>query len=113
MTVSAAADAGSALIRWTESGLSVGTDDDLGLTLSANRSLVAVFELCDRTLGSETVAANEVFEACETLQTGLSFIVEGAGDAVLRAGAEVRLANGFSVEFGGEVSVEIDPALLP
>ena len=111
--VSAAADPDSALIRWTEGGVPVGTDDDFTALLNADRTLVAHFELCDRTLGSETVLAAETFEACDTLTTGPSFVVQQAGQATLRAGTTVALANGLAVAANGGLTVEIDPVLLP
>lgn len=111
--LSAAADPGSGFIRWKTAGVSRSAADELDTTLKSDLSLLAVFELCDRTLGGETVTGSALFEACEVLRTGAPFAVTGAGSAVLRAGATVVLTNGVEVESGGELTVEIDPSLLP
>jgi hypothetical protein len=111
--LSAAADPGSALIRWTEAGVSVGSAASQDTLLDADRSLVAVFELCDRQLGPQVVAGSETFEACDVLTAGSGFVVAAAGAATLRAGSGVVLGDGLSVAQDGELTVEIDPSLLP
>ncbi len=111
--LSAAADPGSALIRWTEGGSTLGTAGTQNTLLDMDRSLVAVFELCDRHLGAEIVADERTFEACDILTAGTGFEVAATGDVTLRAGNKVALENGFSVSSGGELTVETDPSLLP
>ena len=113
VTLTAAADPDSKFMEWTEGGLGVGSDPVLNVTLDMDRSFVAEFELCDKTLGSETVNGAETFEACQILRTGPSFVVEASGAATLRAGAELILGNGVSVEAGGSLVGEIDASLLP
>ncbi len=111
--LSAVADPGSALIRWTEGGATVGTAGTQDTLLDMDRNLVPVFELCERQLPAQTVSDAETFEACDVLTAGAGFEVGGTGDATLRAGTRVALTNGFSVALDGELAVEIDPSLLP
>jgi hypothetical protein len=111
--LSAVADAGSALIRWTEGGATIGTADTLDTLLDVDRSLVAVFELCERQLAAQTVDTIETFEACDVLTAAAGFEIGATGAVTLRAGSAVVLDNGFSMAVGGELAVEIDPSLLP
>jgi hypothetical protein len=106
-------EAGSCLTTWTESSVPVGIHSSLPLTLTANRTLVAAFEPEEQTLGDETVDGIAAFNACLTLTTGSTFLVEATGDATLRAGEAVILSDGFSVLNGGQLTVEIDSSLLP
>ena len=107
------ADPGSALIRWIEGGTPIGTADTQDTVLDMDRSLVAVFELCDRQLPPRVVTGPETFEACEVLRAGTGFEIAGTGDATLRAGGTIVLEDGFFVAAGGELTLEIDPTLLP
>ncbi|MFQ5350260.1 MAG: hypothetical protein ACE5EG_07455 [Thermoanaerobaculia bacterium] len=111
--LAAAADPGSALIRWTEGGATLGTEETQDTVLDTNRSLVAVFELCDRLLPAQTVTGAETFEACDVLRAGAGFAVGATGIATLRAGSAIVLDDGFAMAFAGELATEIDPSLLP
>jgi hypothetical protein len=57
------------------------------------------------------VDGTETFEATETLAAGGTFGVEAPGDVTLRAGEGVILTNGFFVEAGATLTIEIDPGL--
>jgi hypothetical protein len=111
--LTAAADPGSAHLRWTEGGATVAATSGYDALLDMDRILEAVFELCDRELGGQTVATTELFEACELLTAGDGFEVAGTGVVTLRAGSRVVLADGFSVAPGGELVIDIAPSLLP
>jgi hypothetical protein len=111
--LSAVADPGSALIRWTEGGVAVGTGESQDTLLDVDRSLVVVFELCDRQLDAQTIDDTRTFEACDVLRAGAGFVVGATGSATLRAGSGVMLADGFVLRPGGELEIELDPSLLP
>ena len=51
-------------------------------------------------------------EACESIMV-LSSTIEAPGVLLLRAGQQVTIGNGFSVEAGADLTVEIDPSLRP
>lgn len=65
----------------------------------------------DRVLPAQTVPDTQTFEACRTLTAGSGFGVGATGDVALRAGEKVILEDGFSVESGGSLTIEIDPTL--
>ena len=113
LQLAAAADPGSALIRWMEGGATLGIADTQDTLLDIDRGLVAVFELCDRQLAAQTVAGAETFEACDTLRAGAGFVVGATGVVTLRAGSRVMLGECFRVDTGGELVTEFDPSLLP
>jgi hypothetical protein len=50
-------------------------------------------------------------EACRTVEVGPNVAVTGSGNLVVRARRAVSFANGFAVEAGGRLAVEIDPAI--
>lgn len=79
----------------------------------ADRDLNPLLPPCtpDLVLENQTVNSVAVFEACSSIAVGPDFAVGAAGDLVLRAGSEVVLRNGFLVETGGKLSVEIDPSI--
>jgi hypothetical protein len=63
-------------------------------------------------LSDDTVADEQTFEEC-AITAGPNFTVIGpGGDLTLLFGASARLADGFSVEADGQLTVEHDPALL-
>ena len=66
---------------------------------------------CDLVLFGPTIDTVEVFEACNTITVASGFQVVPPGSVTLRAGEEVILDNGSSVEAGGKLRVVIDPAL--
>jgi len=66
----------------------------------------------DVVLTGETIAGPTLFEACRTL-TMASSVVEGSGELTLRAGQKVILGDGFQVQKGGSLTVEVDPSLTP
>jgi hypothetical protein len=111
--LAAAAKPGSALIRWTEGGGTLGTGTTQDTLLDRDRGLTAVFELCDRQLAPQVVTGTETFEACDLLRAGAGFVVGATGDATLRGGSTVVLDEGFVSTVGGELALEIDPSLLP
>ena len=111
--LAAAADPGSALVRWREGGAALGTADTQDTLLDVDRALEAVFELCDRQLPAQTVDGAETFEACQVLTAGAGFEVGATGEVTLRAGERVVLGEGFAMQPGGELAIELDPALLP
>ena len=111
--LAALAEAGSALIRWTEAGAILGTADTQDTVLDMDRSLTAVFELCDRQLEPQKVDDEQTFEACDVLRAGGGFTIGATGVATLRAGSGFVLGDGFAMAPGGELTTEIDPSLLP
>ncbi len=111
--LSAAGEPGSALIRWTEGGATLGTAGTQDTLLDQDRSLTAVFELCERQLEPQAVQDAQTFEACDILRAGAGFVVDATGVATLRGGSGVVLGEGFVLEAGGELALEIDPSLLP
>jgi hypothetical protein len=65
--------------------------------------------LADRSvvLAAQTVSGAGLFEACQTLETADGFDIAATGDVKLRAGDSVVLGDGFSVQAGGRLRVEI------
>ena len=55
----------------------------------------------------------QTFEACDILRAGAGFVVGATGAATLRGGSAVVLGEGFVLDAGGELALEIDPSLLP
>lgn len=67
-------------------------------------------EICgsdDLVLNQRAVTTSEVFRACQGLVAGPDFTVESTGEAIFRAGESVVLRDGFVVETGGALRVEI------
>jgi uncharacterized repeat protein (TIGR01451 family) len=65
------------------------------------------------TVANQVVSGAAMFEACQTLTAGPALTVTATGELTLRAGHRVVFTDGFSVEPGGQLVVEIDPALDP
>jgi len=57
-------------------------------------------------LSNETVTNSRVEEACQEI-TADTYTVKGSGDVTLRAGSRVVLGNGFVVETGGQLVVDV------
>jgi|GEM_PF-3374153 len=66
----------------------------------------------DVVLIGETIVGPALFEACKSLMMSGS-VIEGSGALTLRAGQKIILGNGFQVEQGGRLTVEVDPSLTP
>ena len=111
--LAALAAPGSKFFRWTEGGATLGTAGTQGTVLDTDRSLTAVFELCDRRLAAQTVDDERTFEACQIVRAGAGFVVGASGFATLRGGAAVMLDEGFSMTTSGGIAFEVDPSLLP
>ena len=73
-------------------------------------SCTAPFEL---DLRGFTVSTTVVCEAGTELSVGGGLDVASPGDLTLRAGEQVRFDSDFSVQTGGKLKAEIDPALQP
>ncbi|MFQ5859166.1 MAG: carboxypeptidase-like regulatory domain-containing protein [Anaerolineae bacterium] len=64
--------------------------------------------LCgDLELSNQTIITTELVEACDTLSVGPNLTVSPTGDLTLRSGGTVILKNGFSVQSGGKLTVEL------
>ncbi|MFQ5528339.1 MAG: PQQ-dependent sugar dehydrogenase [Thermoanaerobaculia bacterium] len=63
----------------------------------------------DLLFSDDAVMGTEIFEHCRNIRVGPNFTVGGAGDLTLRAGNQVVLRDGTTVE--GLLTIEIDPAL--
>jgi hypothetical protein len=60
-----------------------------------------------------TVDDQQIFEACISITASDFSVVAPSGDVTLRAGQSVILGNGFFVESGRLLTIDIDPALAP
>lgn len=89
-----------------------GVFNSVGGLMSATSSCSAIS--CGLlALSNETIEAVTSRESCQ-IAAGPNYTVAGpSGDLTLRAGKQVRLANGFSVAAGGQLTVELDSGLLP
>ncbi len=88
-----------------------GTVGEAGFSCFANQIWEPAPVCADLTLENQTVTTVELFEACGTIFAGNGFVVGSTGDVTLRAGGSVVLQDGFSVQAGGSLDIEIDPAL--
>ncbi len=102
----------SKFVRWKEGGAEVGTSEQYATLMDRDRTLEAVFQLCDTTLPAQQVSSPELFESCNSLVAGPGFEILGpAGSAVFRAGVWVAIEGPFTVESDAELTIEIDPSL--
>lgn len=62
-------------------------------------------------LEEQEIVGTQFFRACDTINAGPSFVVQGAADLTFRAGQRIVLESGFSVESGASFVAEIDPSL--
>jgi hypothetical protein len=61
-----------------------------------------------QTLSNQTISDTQLIEACESIETGPDFTVQGpGGNVTLHAGNTVILGAGTSIEFGGALTVNI------
>lgn len=60
-------------------------------------------------MAAEVLAAARVVESCSTIAAGAGVEVADQGQLTLRAGRQVILKDGFKVEAGGSLAVEIVP----
>ena len=65
----------------------------------------------DLVLSNDTVVGTETFEHCQIIIVGPDFSVASTGVLTLRAGKQVALTNGTSIETDGQLTIEIDPDL--
>lgn len=65
----------------------------------------------DLLISNEQINVLDTREHCRNIVTGPDLLVTGSGDLRLRAGNRVAMANGTSVESGGQLAVELDAAL--
>ena len=65
-----------------------------------------------RELYNLALDSTELLQACTVVVAGPGFRVLDPGDVTIRAGASVKLGSGVQIE-GGQLRIEIDPALLP
>ena len=54
----------------------------------------------------------ETVVACQTLTIGPNVQILGSANVLFQAGESVILANGFSVQAGAVLAIELDPSLL-
>jgi len=64
-------------------------------------------------LANQTVDWTETFEACLTITAGPALAIMSPGSVTLRSGREVIFLDGVSMQDGAELTVEIDPSLMP
>jgi hypothetical protein len=64
-------------------------------------------------VANQTVTGVLLVEACHWITAGPGLVVGATGELTLRAGRGVALSDGFQVETGGRLTVEIDPSLDP
>lgn len=64
-----------------------------------------------RTLSHLTLSTQREFEACDSITLDQVRVVLPGGDVTLRAGREIIFEDGFELETGCELRVELDPAL--
>jgi uncharacterized repeat protein (TIGR01451 family) len=67
----------------------------------------------EQVVANQVVSGAAVFEACQTLTAGPALTVTATGELTLRAGLRVVLTDGFVVQPGGSLVVQVDPALDP
>ena len=115
----ASADPGTVFGGWVGGGCS-GTDTSCEVTMNQGTSVTAIFELeggCglsdSMVLEKMTVDATHLFEACTEIAAGNDLDLTSTADVTLRAGESVVLINGFSLEPGASLVVEIDPGVGP
>ena len=98
-------------------GESTGIADERDNHRTANLTapIVANFrtQICtietDLLLENLTISTVETYEACQTITVGTDVTVTPTGVLILRAGNNVVLDDGFTVESGGTLNVDIDP----
>jgi hypothetical protein len=65
----------------------------------------------DVVVGDHTVDSTASWHACHGIRATDAFVVSPTGDVTLRAGSVVMLDNGFSVQNGGRLTIDLDPSL--
>jgi outer membrane protein assembly factor BamB len=113
----ASADPGSVFGGWIGGGCS-GTGTFCEVTMNESTSVTAIFEPeggCglseSMVLEGMTIDDTHLFEACTTITAGNGLDVTGTADVTLRAGQSVVLTNGFALEAGASLTVDIDPGV--
>lgn len=95
-----------------------GTDDDPslskfnGLTMPAADHAVSVAYqsgCTDLTLSSGSDSGVETYDVCGTITAGGTYHVTGTGDVTMISRERVVLTDGFRVESGGTLAVEVNP----
>ena len=66
-----------------------------------------------RDLSGQEIDHQRTYEACVSIDAGNLRVVPAEGDVTLRAGDSIQLGEGFLVEEGCLLTVEIDPAMAP
>jgi uncharacterized repeat protein (TIGR01451 family) len=66
-----------------------------------------------RQLSDMTVDDERTFRACTSITADNFAVIAPAGDVTLRAGSWIALGNGFAVEAGCDLTIDIDPTLVP
>jgi uncharacterized repeat protein (TIGR01451 family) len=66
-----------------------------------------------RNLSAMTVNDQQVYQSCISITASDFAVIAPGGDVTLRAGQSVILGNGFLVESGRLLTIDIDPALAP
>lgn len=64
-------------------------------------------------IDNRTISTSENFEECERITAGPDVTITSTGDVTFQSGKRVILRNGFSVEYGGRLSVIVDPSTCP
>jgi hypothetical protein len=91
---------------------SLGNSGAASDTLTVNPCLAA--DGVELTLESDVVLTPEAYEVCRTVEIRQHFQVLGpSGVLTIRAGEAVVIFNGVEFGAGSEVSIEIDPTLVP
>ncbi len=67
----------------------------------------------DELVADLTIDSTAEFVGCTTVTVGPGVVLAATANAAFRAGGEVRLVNGVTVESGASVRIDNDPSLVP
>ena len=72
----------------------------------------AAYAIClpDLVLSGTTVSTPRTFSSCDSITAGSGFTITATGDAVLEAGSQIVINDGFQVDAGGRLTARIVPA---
>jgi hypothetical protein len=81
--------------------------------VEVGETVTCVFTNCiaDLEISPQSVSTSEIFSACNSVSAGAGFTVEASGAVTFRTGRRIVLRDGFSVLAGGELTVDLEPAL--
>lgn len=95
-------------VRVTVLNSGISSGGHMGVTSSCSAISCGLLSL-----SADTINMAKTEEACQ-IEAGSNYMVVGPnGDLTLRAGRVIRLTDGFSVGADGQLTLELDPSLLP